>query len=1392
MAHTTINHPLFPIGIRGYLLLIICLALFIAPAMAATTQVHVVKYASDGTTVLAEQTLTYQQMRDTLPVLGDGTIHYYHQGPVFVDDPDDATEQALRWNPDEDTNVQEKDMGAAKGTDFKDLCNLVGGMSPGDTLRVRASDGMTKDFAYANVYGYSSREGPMVLTWYTDFDFDPATPGKYPDTGYTDGMRLVWFADDGVNPWGIHAFGNYDWHEAAAPEYWYYYIQGGENYPTTTGLSVKYVSEIRIISSAGPVAPVAAFTSDVTSGTAPLTVHFTDASTGSPTSWAWDFNNDGVTDDTAQNPSHVYDTAGTYTVKLTVTNAGGTDDEVKDGYITVTPAPVPPSAAFTSDVLTGTAPLIVHFTDESMGTSPLTYAWDFENDGTLDATVQNPSHVYPAAGTYTVKLTVTNSAGSDDEVKTGYITVQSSGGGVTTVTIPADADSLLMENSPDGNGDDIHDYLYVMSRAGMNRRTVVHFDLTSIPAGASIDSATLHLDIWSLVVGTGRTYDVHRVTESWVETLVTWRNIFGKNVLMPISSAATGTTANSWVVWDITSDVQAFTDGTPNYGWLVKDQTESQGTNYVKFYSSEYADATKRPYLEVTYTGGGGPPAPVASFTADTTSGYAPLTVQFTDASTGSPTSWAWDFGDGSTDTAQSPSHTFSTAGTCTVSLTATNEGGSSTETKIGLITVTEPPTPPAADFIADPMTGIAPLEVQFIDKSTGTTPLAYAWDFTNDGMVDSTEQFPSWIYTDPGTYTVSLTVTNIAGSDTETKTDLIEVRPVLTWGPYLTGASATGLTVNAKTARPTEMTVEYATDEYYSAHTAYDQTASDGVSTQLHQVSLAGLAPDTLYHYRVLYGARETGDLHFRTFPESGAFTFVMYSDTQDQLPTYSQLERHKLVADRIAEEPDVLFVLNSGDLVNDAASMDDWDRYFAAGKNMMAGLPVFPARGNHDDNGPNYVAAYGVPDYYSFDCGDGHFTILDSNDWAWPDFPTQSAWLEGDLQATEKPFRFVSFHYPPYSSDSKHFGGYENIRAEWEDEFYANNVLAVFNGHVHAYERFLVNHIHYFVSGTGGGPAYNLATPRAEGSQNSLEYALAYIKVTVDPVAKTATAEVIRVADVSADLKSITTVYPPGTVFETVVMSLNSPPVIDSITAPTEPTLVNTGITATAAFRDPSDTHTAVFDWGDGITSAGVVDEQTGSEISGSVTGTHAYTRPGFYTVSLTLTDSRDATATATSTQPVIVYDPESGFVAGAGAIRSPAGALAADPAATGPATLEFLARYPVLKKEPFKGVTAFQFPKGKIAFTSMSYDWLVIQKEAKKAFYQGSGKIKGEKTYGFLVSVIDGGSKPQQDLFRIRIWDKATGAVVYDTQPGAADTADPTTPLTLGGIAIEKLLK
>lgn len=336
--------------IAGLAALILVLLLTMLPTTALavpTTQLTIKKLASDGTTILAQRTVDYHWLMNpvNLPVLGDGNTHYYHQGPVFANGTDEATEQQLRWNAAEDTNVKEKDMGALKGTNVKDLCNLVGGMKPGETLKVKAADGLSKTFAYRNVYEYSKREGPMVICWYNG--------GSYPDTGFREGMRLVWFADTSINPWGIHVFGNWDWHEAAQPQYWYFYHSGSEKYPTTTGLAVQNVSELIVYShqaaakpappSSAPSAevvsaPVATFTADHTSGPAPLKVQFRDQSVNGPTMYAWDFENDGTVDSTVPNPIHEYPEEGNYDVKLVVTNGAGSDEEVKADYIVVGPA----------------------------------------------------------------------------------------------------------------------------------------------------------------------------------------------------------------------------------------------------------------------------------------------------------------------------------------------------------------------------------------------------------------------------------------------------------------------------------------------------------------------------------------------------------------------------------------------------------------------------------------------------------------------------------------------------------------------------------------------------------------------------------------------------------------------------------------------------------------------------------------------------------------------------------------------------------------------------------------------------------------------------------------------------------------------------------------------
>jgi PKD repeat protein len=168
---------------------------------------------------------------------------------------------------------------------------------------------------------------------------------------------------------------------------------------------------------------------------------------------------------------------------------------------------------------------------------------------------------------------------------------------------------------------------------------------------------------------------------------------------------------------------------------------------------------------------------PVANFTATPTNGVAPLNVNFTDTSSSSPTSWSWTFGDTGTSTAENPGHTYTTPGTYTVTLIASNGGGSGTNTQVNLITVLTPP--PAAGFTASPTNGPAPLIVNFTDASTGSVT-GWAWAF-GDGNT-STSQNPSDIYSNPGAYTVQEAVTGNGGPSTNTPTALISVYDPFAW----------------------------------------------------------------------------------------------------------------------------------------------------------------------------------------------------------------------------------------------------------------------------------------------------------------------------------------------------------------------------------------------------------------------------------------------------------------------------------------------------------------------------------------------------------------------------------------------------------------------------------
>jgi len=443
--------------------------------------------------------------------------------------------------------------------------------------------------------------------------------------------------------------------------------------------------------------PVAVFSASPTSGKAPLNVKFTDASTGTPTKWKWNFG-DGKTS-TLQNPTHKYSAAGNYAVILTVSNSAGSNTLTKTGYIKVVSKPV---AAFSASPTSGKAPLNVKFTDTSTGT-PTKWKWDFGDGKT--SIKQNPTHKYYKAGKYTVTLKVTNAVGINTVTRSNYITV-------------TEKPVAVFSASP------------ISGKAPLN----VKFT----------DKSTGSPTKWKWNFGDG--------TTSTKQNPIHKYSAAGKyTVILKVTNAAGINTATKSKYITVTATSQTSTAA------LSESPTSTAALSESPTSTAALSES----------------PTPIAALSASPTSGNVPLTVSFTDKSTGSPTKWKWDFGDGETSTTKNPTHKYSATGKYTVKLTVTNAAGSNTKTKSKYITVTETSQAPVADFWGSTLSGKTPLKVTFTETSKGS-PTSWEWDF-GDGKY-STEKSPTHTYSTAGTYTVKLTATNAAGSNTKTKSKYIKV----------------------------------------------------------------------------------------------------------------------------------------------------------------------------------------------------------------------------------------------------------------------------------------------------------------------------------------------------------------------------------------------------------------------------------------------------------------------------------------------------------------------------------------------------------------------------------------------------------------------------------------
>ncbi|RMG80449.1 MAG: PKD domain-containing protein, partial [Chloroflexi bacterium] len=503
-------------------------------------------------------------------------------------------------------------------------------------------------------------------------------------------------------------------------------------------------------------APVAAFTANPTSGETPLTVQFTNQSTGQINQYLWDFNGDGLTDSTDESPVYEYTSAGTYEAKLTVLGDGGQDNATTT--ITVTNPPQAPVASFSASPTSGDIPLTVQFTNTTVG-DVTSYAWDFNGDGTIDSAEQNPSHTYTSPGTYTVTLTATGPGGSTDATATITATEPMAAPVAAFIANPTSGQAPLTVTFTNQSSGEQLSYAWDFDGNGVTDSTEASPTFEYTTQGTYTVTLTV-----TNPVGTDSAQETIQVSE--VVVIAPPVAAFTTNPPDPVSGEAPLT-------------VQ-FTDASLGDGLSYEWDFDGDGTvdsteqNPTHVYN---VPGTYTAQLTVTNVGGSNsvqqlitvtapPVPPTANFSANPTTGQAPLAVQFTDASTGdAPLSYAWDFdGDGVTDsTDQNPLFTFNNPGDYTVTLTVSNAAGSSSANAI--ISVSAAPVPPTANFSANPTTGQAPLAVQFTDASTGDAPLSYAWDFDGDGVTDSTDQNPLFTYNNPGDYTVTLTVSNAAGS---------------------------------------------------------------------------------------------------------------------------------------------------------------------------------------------------------------------------------------------------------------------------------------------------------------------------------------------------------------------------------------------------------------------------------------------------------------------------------------------------------------------------------------------------------------------------------------------------------------------------------------------------
>jgi PKD repeat protein len=489
-----------------------------------------------------------------------------------------------------------------------------------------------------------------------------------------------------------------------------------------------------------------------TSGQSPLSVSLSNQISGTETGvlWVWDFGDGSSQTLTTNNGNltspHTYTASKLYTVTLTVSGNSGS---VNSATTVISVSPAPSFNIANSSVWN--APLTVTFTDTSLGAPFTNWQWQF-GDGSVNVSGSpSTSHIYQNAGVYQVNLTIT-----------GQNALSASTSRIVYVRPLAD---------------------FIASPLGGNPPLTVQF--TDLSTGSP--------DTWNWNFGNSNATSVQQhpsytFTNPGTYT-ITLTSIGRNQVSTPMVKTAYIVVGQSPVASFTASPISAgepltvsFTDassGVPplTYNWDFGDSTSnSTNANPVHTYST-YGNYT----ATLTVVDGRVPQnsasfqrvisvlplaPPVVDFHANATTIYEGDWVQFYDDSTNNPTSWIWWVNGYPFSNLQSPSVLFTTPGQYTVALQASNARGTSEKIKVQYIYVMN--IPPVANFSATPLSGPAPLSVQFTDLTVGNGKSIWYWDFGDTAtQYYYTPTNPIHVYNNAGIYSVALQVYNDGGWST-------------------------------------------------------------------------------------------------------------------------------------------------------------------------------------------------------------------------------------------------------------------------------------------------------------------------------------------------------------------------------------------------------------------------------------------------------------------------------------------------------------------------------------------------------------------------------------------------------------------------------------------------